>query len=750
MILFQEDWLKYPGAIADYNTSNRSFVDIAMLLRDLGVKNHLFPLALINPRLQGIDPRDHTLPQDVIAMIVAEIKINPWYFIREVLRAPARSGFNSVPVEANRSNIALWWCFLNHIDIILTQPRQTGKSFNTDGIMVWLLCFATANTNINLLTKDDTLRRENVARLKEMIELIPPHLSLKDKNDANNGEMLTIKALGNKYITHVPQASPKRANNMGRGLTTAVLHIDEPPFQPNIDIALPAILAAMSAAIDQAKANDAPYGRIYTTTAGRKDDASGKYFYSIVRSAATWKEAYLDAKDSEEARRLVEQDSPEGKCLVYAVFSHKQLGKTDGWLKEILSTMPITSAADKIKMNMDYFNIWSSGTESSPFSPDISKSIASNQKEPDYKRFESIGNLVTNWYIPSNSINAYLSSKKAILGLDTSDAVGKDDIGFVVTDVETLKVICTGKFNHINLIEFSKFIAEFLVACPNITAIIERKSSGTYILDYLMVYLPQYGINPFERLFNKVVQEASENPDRFNEIRGNNGFDPRVIERHKGSFGYATSGSGTYTRDALYGNNFQVALDRSHDRLYDIDLSKQLLSLKVRNGRIDHEIGEHDDMVIAWLLTNWLMLNGKNLNYYGIDSSKIYSLGRIGGSRDGQDKEITPEELDEYLEQQHIRERMVALYQELEEEENDFIAFKIEQELRVLDKHLIMRENEDVYSLDNLINMAKEKKKRRQQEAYLDDRRVIRYDNDNYRYGNNARYDNYSYYQGRY
>ena len=95
MILFQEDWLKYPGAIADYNTRNRSFVDIAMLLRDLGVKNHLFPLALINPRLQGIDPRDPTLPQDIIAMIVAEIKINPWYFIREVLRAPARSGFNS-------------------------------------------------------------------------------------------------------------------------------------------------------------------------------------------------------------------------------------------------------------------------------------------------------------------------------------------------------------------------------------------------------------------------------------------------------------------------------------------------------------------------------------------------------------------------------------------------------------------------------------------------------------------------------
>ena len=46
MILHQEDWLRYPGAIADYSTPNRSFVQFANLLHRQGIKNCLFMLAL--------------------------------------------------------------------------------------------------------------------------------------------------------------------------------------------------------------------------------------------------------------------------------------------------------------------------------------------------------------------------------------------------------------------------------------------------------------------------------------------------------------------------------------------------------------------------------------------------------------------------------------------------------------------------------------------------------------------------------
>ena len=302
--------------------------------------------------------------------------------------------------------------------------------------------------------------------------------------------------------------------------------------------------------------------------------------------------------------------------------------------------------------------------------------------------------------------------KKTVLGLDTSDAVGKDDIGFVLTDVETLNVLATGKFNHINLFEFSRFIANWLHKYPNVTAVIERRSSGTYILDYLLVILPELGENPFKRLFNRVVHEASTYPDRFEEIRGRGCNDAKVIERYKQFFGYPTSGSGSYTRDILYGNNFQVALEKGHDRLHDIDLSDQLLKLTVKNGRIDHNTGEHDDMVIAWLLTNWLLTNGKELQYYGINSASIYQAGHLAK------REMTYEEVVEMEEQNNIRQRMIKLYDELENEENDYVTMKIEQELRLLNKKLILRENE-IFSIDQLIKAAYEKKKRKRQESRM-------------------------------
>ena len=78
MILFQEDWKKYPRAIADYSTKQRTFFDMSVILRDMGVKNHLFPLALINPELQGVDPFDYAnLTVDQMAMIALECKLNP-------------------------------------------------------------------------------------------------------------------------------------------------------------------------------------------------------------------------------------------------------------------------------------------------------------------------------------------------------------------------------------------------------------------------------------------------------------------------------------------------------------------------------------------------------------------------------------------------------------------------------------------------------------------------------------------------
>ncbi len=177
MILFAEDWSKYPSAQPDFTTRNRSFISLAAKYKSIGIKNHTFILALVNQSLKGIDPFDPNLTKEQEAAIAYECKINFWYFIREVARVPGRSGDDSVPLEANRGNIALFWLFFNHIATMLIQIRQTGKSLNSDMLMSYLLNIRCKGTHINLITKDDTLRAANLERLKDIISEYPDYLN---------------------------------------------------------------------------------------------------------------------------------------------------------------------------------------------------------------------------------------------------------------------------------------------------------------------------------------------------------------------------------------------------------------------------------------------------------------------------------------------------------------------------------------------------------------------------------------------
>ena len=61
MILFEEDWGRYPTAIVHYETRNRSWVELAKKLELQGVTNNKFFLSLINPDLRYVDPWDEDL-----------------------------------------------------------------------------------------------------------------------------------------------------------------------------------------------------------------------------------------------------------------------------------------------------------------------------------------------------------------------------------------------------------------------------------------------------------------------------------------------------------------------------------------------------------------------------------------------------------------------------------------------------------------------------------------------------------------
>lgn len=701
MLLFLKDWNRYPTARPDIDTVNKSYVRLALLFRSLGVKNHAFILALVNQSLKGIDPHSLGLTEAQKSAIAVECLINPWYYFREIARAPAVGGGKEVMQEANRGNIALYWLFFNHVMCFLIQIRQTGKSFSTDSLMTYLMNVACNDTEINLLTKDDTLRKANIIRLKDIAATLPGYLNQRTKADANNFEEITVHRRKNRYKSHVAQSSKAGALKLGRGLTSGIFHIDEAPFQHHIKTAMGAALGASGAAVDRARENNAHYGTIITTTAGKKDDPNGAHIYQLLSTSAVWSEKFLDAADQASLYEIIRKASHGRALRVNITLNHRQIGKTDDWLLEKLEAS--TQTGDDA--NRDYFNMWTSGGLSSPLSTTILGKIRNSVVGANFTEISAINSYTLRWYIDESDIDARMKSSTFVLSMDSSNASGGDDCGFHLMDTQTLETIAAANINETNLIHLSRWVSDFLITHPTVTFIPENKSSGQGIIDYLLINLAAAGINPFKRIYNTVVDEKQTNREQFEEVSrlAERGL-VEQYDRFKKTFGFTTTGTGKFARSVLYSDSLQLAAKRSCDRVYDKTLADQITGLIVKNGRVNHPVGEHDDMCIAWLLNHWLITKGKNLSYYGIDPSLVGSLVHASGS------DSDPQHRAEQIEQRTIRTSLKTLAERLANARDGFLVTRLEQEIRQLSRKVILEENE-LFNIDSLIKEAKEKKR---------------------------------------
>lgn len=615
MILFSDDWDKYPTAIADVKTTNVSWVHTAALYESMGIKNCYFPLALIHPELQGVDPFSLTLTNEQKATIYYECKINPWYFFREILRLPP--SVTSTRFRCNRGVISVLWSFFCGIDYSLIMPRQTGKSVTIDGLDVWLLIFGLNGHDIFLFTKDRELRKKNINRIKETISILPGWMNPTCSKDLDNTEVVTMVANSNLLKSAVGQAQKDRANNIGRGETITVIQVDEGPFIPNVHISIPVLLAAGGAARDNAKLANIPYGTIFTTTSGKKDTKEGKFMYNLIHSGMYWNESLFDCEDKRDVGLTVRTNSKRG--LINGTFSHRQLGKTDEWLNEKI----LESGGTVDTINRDYYNKWTSGTESSPISTAIAEVLSSTEIPPLYMHM-SKDRYMMRWYIPEADIAKVMASSDHIIGLDSSNAIGRDANAIVITGVRDMGVVACSDISEANLFVYAQWVAEFMIRYERTTLVIENKSSGQSIIDTVSAMLLAVGINPFKRIFNRVVDEHVSKESEFKEISTEN-FEAlgTAFLRHKGSMGFMTTGN---RRAFLYDTVLQDAVKSTGHLIKDASISNEIRSLVVKGDKVDHIEGGNDDMVISWLLCQWFVKYGKNLEFYGIDTRSCLSL----------------------------------------------------------------------------------------------------------------------------
>ena len=119
------------GRFYDTGTANTSFLQVAMDLKTLGVKEWYFMLEIKDPSLINVDPfatkkdsDEPDLTKDQISRITIECVHNIWYYLREVVRIPAAGYPDGIPYKANRGNIAQTWCLLHGLDSWLCLPRR--------------------------------------------------------------------------------------------------------------------------------------------------------------------------------------------------------------------------------------------------------------------------------------------------------------------------------------------------------------------------------------------------------------------------------------------------------------------------------------------------------------------------------------------------------------------------------------------------------------------------------------------------
>ena len=601
MILFKNDYRRYKNAILDFKTNNESFLKIAYVFKTMGITNWGFCLTLYQRDLQGVNPFDPNLDERTKYKISLELSWNPWYYFREVCRLPEQGSSEPARFLANRANISMIWCFLCHVDYMLIQPRQTGKSASVDSLMVWLMYLTRNRVRANLVTKDAGLRQENIERLKAIRDLFPKWMFVGDKTDSDNQVGLTYKTKDNVYKTAVAQKSEAGANNVGRGMTAPIFQFDETPFIHNIRITMPAALAAGTAARKQAENAGSYYGNIFTTTAGKRDDKDGSYVYNLLCNGTIWNEQFYDSEDLIELRLKIGMnrggDGPKNAgLLINGTFSHRQLGLTDEWLREAAAN----SRGTKDSIDRDFLNVWTMGTLASPLSPEANKRIHASERDPHYVEF-SPESYMLRWYIPQADIKSMLASVGTVLGLDASEAVGRDAIAIYLIDVRTLKTLMVATINETNTMVFARFLANFMVEHKRVVLIPELKSTARSIIDALLLDLPGRGIDPLRRIYNTIVSEPELNPDIYRELqRPLASRRPEFYNQFRNTFGFKTNAE---NRSLLYGNILQLAAKRSGHIIYDQILSREIRGLIVKNGRIDHVASGHDDVCVSCYLS---------------------------------------------------------------------------------------------------------------------------------------------------
>ena len=590
--------------IYDINTTNISFVQTAVDLKKLGIKNNMFFLSLHDPSLRGVDPHSPFLTEDQICRIIGECVINPWYYLREVCRIPDQGNVKGVPYLLNRGNLASTWCFLNGIDHYLSLPRQIGKTESAIAEIVWAYIFGATNSEMMFLNISADRACANLAKVKDQISLLPLWLQMKV---ARNDEGKDIKGIdntrsirnilnGNSIVTKPSARSIEAAERIGRGSSQTIQYYDEFDFISHIKTIMSAAGPAYSTASENAKKNKSMHCRILTSTPGDLDSQAGMDALEIIGNTCKWSESLYD-KPIEDVYDYIETNSV--NHIMYIEYQYQQLGKDESWFNKVCAYLN----GDKLKIQREIFLRRLHGSSHSPYDPEDLDAIQDRK-----------GTIKEEIYINRIfKLDIYESLKKDriyFVGVDVSNGYGLDNSAVTIFDPYTLKTVAEFKSPHIGVKDLIKFIYILVMKyVPKAILAIERNANGEAVLDHL---------RDSEIRGNIYYDNSKDLVSNIDDKVDGQGFIRQEAARRR-LYGIWTGGKSRETMFSL----LDEYVKEHKDSFVGHNIIDDLMKLVRHNSKIQAVTGQHDDSIMSFLMCLYLYYYGNNLSRYGFSRGVI-------------------------------------------------------------------------------------------------------------------------------
>lgn len=594
----------------DVGTSNKSFLQVAKDLKSLGIHNYYFMLEIYDYNIVNIDPYAENLTKDQISRIMTECTRNPWYYLREVCRIPDQGGVG-IPFKANRGNIAQTWLTLHGIDSWLCLPRQQGKTISFLCLLAWAYSFGTNNSTFIFVNKDSNNAKENLQRLKDIIDCLPVYLRFDQiMEEDENGKIKLVKAARNatsmkhpitknRIIIKPKATSYESALSLARGLTSPILHFDEPEFTPYIKTIIENSVSTFETASRNAKKNGAIYCRAFSCTPGDLDTSMGQEAQEVLSHTTKWSEHMYDMRydstndENNELLQYVKNNG--GNGIVYIEYSYKQLGLTDEWLRNMYNKIqnPVVVKREILLQRIR-------GSSDSPFDQEDIEYMAS-MVQPIIDELYLCDHFRFDIYKKLERLTPYLVS------IDCSTGTNGDSNAITIINPYTVRPDAEFKCPYIGETQLEKLIIELVQEhLPRACIIIERNSVGDGIIDHLL-NSPIRSNLYFDK--NKDLVEANL-ADQSNVVS---------MLKHQGD---QKKFYGVYT-DNKSREDMMAILFRRVAEFKDDFVTKNITDdiahlVRFKSGKVAAQIGFHDDSIMSYLIGMYVWYHGNNLSMWGI------------------------------------------------------------------------------------------------------------------------------------